>query len=244
MGTQTVDFFIVGAMKAGTSSLRTALGARKDIDIARRELHFFDNDKNYAQGFEAYWENFDREGNYRLRGEKSPSYGLVAHAAERIYTFNPKARILWTLRDPVERAVSNFFHAKKRIPDALSVDAALEQADRLAAINAPMAYLYRSQYEKHLAYFDTVFPPEQIHVSIFEDLVSDPDGEIARVEAFLGYEDHLPRQRMPHKNKGVAEVIETYDVSTNERAQLACALAPTVAAVEARLGRKIPAWHR
>ncbi len=243
MSTQTVDFFIVGAMKSGTTSLRSALGARKDIDIARSELHFFDNDTKFAEGFDTYWENFDRAGSYRLRGEKSPSYGLVAHAAERIHAFNPDARILWTLRDPVERAVSNFFHAKKRKAEALSMTEALDKAEALEARNAPTAYLYRSQYEKHLAFFDALFPPEQIHVTIFEELITDPNTEIARVETFLGYETPLERKKMPHKNKGVEEVIEAFEVTEAERARLTEALAPTVAAVEARLGRSIPAWH-
>lgn len=244
MSTQTVDFFIVGAMKSGTTSLRAALGQRKDIDLARNELHFFDNDTHYAEGFDAYWDNFDRAGSYRLRGEKSPSYGLVPHAAERIHAFNPDARILWTLRDPVERAVSNFFHAKKRMPDALSVTESLDTAEALEARNAPMAYLYRSQYEKHLAYFEAVFPPEQIHVTIFEELIEEPNREITKVEAFLGYDDPMARKKMPHRNKGVEEVIATYEVTEAERARLAEALQPTVTAVESALGRKIPAWHR
>ncbi|SFR15660.1 sulfotransferase family protein [Poseidonocella sedimentorum] len=243
MGTSQIDFFIVGAMKSGTTSLRAALGRRSDIDMAKSELHFFDHDGNFAEGFDAYFENFDMDGDYRLRGEKSPSYSLVATAAERIHAYNPDARIVWSLRDPVERAVSNFFHAKKRKPDALSMTAALDRAEELEAKNHTMAYLFRSQYEKHLAFYDAVFPPEQMHISIFEEMLEDPDGEIHRLEQFLGYDDHLTRKKMPHRNKGVEEVMNTYEVTDAERARLKPLLAPTVAAIEARLGRRIPAWH-
>jgi len=60
----------------------------------------------YAEAYEKYWTYFDRDGDYVLRGDKSPGYSLTIKAAEHIHEFNQKARILWTLRNPVERAIT------------------------------------------------------------------------------------------------------------------------------------------
>jgi hypothetical protein len=103
------DFLIVGAQKAATSSLYYYLSQHPNIIGSRpKEVCFFDRDENYSKGINWYRKNFPKtkitkEAKYF---EATPAYIYRSFAAERIYNFNPKIKIIVILRDPVERAFS------------------------------------------------------------------------------------------------------------------------------------------
>lgn len=238
-----VDFFIVGAMKSGTSSLRDLLRQHPAVDLYRGEIHYFDKLDLFERGNEWYHEHFDwnRQG-LLLRGDKSPSYSLDPAAAERIHAYNPDARIIWIFRDPVKRVISNFHHAKKRNQEAMSIEESLAQAEALAASNSPSAYLFRSQYERHLASFEEYFPKEQHHILIFEELVKNPSAVISDLLKWMGLDRDISLE-LPHSNEGRPVIKRKFPVSDDTVAQLTELLLPTVKEVEARVGREIPAWR-
>jgi hypothetical protein len=241
MSSDRVDFFIVGAMKSGTSSLRSAIGRSQDVNIASNELHFFDNDNNFARGLDWYHAQFEPNAADVLRGEKSPSYGFSRQWAERIAAYNPGAKILWIFRDPAERAISNFYHAKKRQLDAPDLNHAIENQDALERQNAKNAYVFRSEYQKHLANFDC-FPRDQMRVLIFEEMLERP-ADIAETFQFLGAEPPA-KLGFPHANEGDADLKERFPISDATRAELDRVLRPTVEAVEDWLGRPIAKWRK
>lgn len=192
------DFFIVGAMRAGTTSLHHILDSHPDVFIPRRELFFFDSDdfeehaeEHRAPGggwrhrdFEAelndalplYQAHFSDAGGRRI-GEDSTTYLTAAQAPARIRRLRPDARILISLRDPVARAWSHYWHLLSSGRMLLSFeDALLSQRGTL---------LKRSDYAPALARWRAAFPPEQLHVTIFEAFVSDPQPHIDEICAFL-----------------------------------------------------------
>lgn len=241
-GSVVVDFFIVGAMKSGTSSLRDLLKAHPSIDIYRGEIHFFDNDKLYDRGNDWYHAHFTASGPDILYGDKSPSYSLDRRAAGRIQRYNPNAKIVWILRNPVKRTISNYFHALKRKPDSLDIEQAIERADELEAVNSPHAYIYRSQYEKHLGRYLETFGAEQNFILILEEVLKDP---LTHMESLLAWLDAPPlgAAEFPHSNVGKKRIKQSVDIPAGLEDRLYNILEPTTLAVEGLLGRKIAAWR-
>ncbi|WP_371742330.1 sulfotransferase [Pseudoruegeria sp. HB172150] len=231
----------MGAMKSGTSSLRDMLRQHPEIDLYKGEIHYFDRADLYARGAEWYHGHFDFS-RPALHGDKSPSYSLDPGTPARLAAYNPGARIVWILRDPVRRLVSNYHHSKRRRPEAMEIAESLARAGALAARNSPMAYLYRSQYDRHLDAFLAHFPRAQQHVTIFEEFLSDSAGQARALAEWLGVDPEVP-MAFPHSNENRAGVKRRYPVAPEVTAELRVRLAPTVDYVERFLGREIPAWH-
>lgn len=249
-----VDFFIVGAMRSGTSSLRDLLARNHRIGMAPGEPLFFSHDKVFRQGIEHYHSRFDWSRRRAVRGEKSPPYSVVPHTIDRVFNYNSDAKIIWILRDPAKRAVSHFQHARFRSPDAISLEEAIERKDELERERSTMAYVYRSEYCKHIERWMRRFPEQQHHVMIFEELVAATKQEVQRVHDFLGvpmpFGDRLSlptplaRMRLPRSvNKQSKRSAAGHQPASGTMERLRRNLEPAVAEVEDLLGRPIPAWH-
>lgn len=239
--TRKVDFFIVGAMKSGTSSLRDMLRDHPGCGLYHGEIHYFDQAKLYQKGEAWYHGHFAGMDPALLLGDKSPSYSLDPEAAARIHAYNPEARIVWILREPVARTISNFHHAKKRNLEAPALEDSFGP-DGAAVVGVAGDYLYRSQYDRHLAAFDAHFAPDRQKVLIFEEVLADPAGQGRALAEWLGLDPEVPLE-LPHSNEGRTPMKRRFAVPLEMRLRLARALAPTVAALEARLGRAIPSWQ-
>jgi hypothetical protein len=106
------DFLIVGAMRGGTNSLGHSLDEHPEIFIARGELHFFDVDERWRGGAGHYSSFFQLEAGQKICGERTPAYsdpsrpGVDPPIPKRIAALLPETRLVWSLRDPVERAWS------------------------------------------------------------------------------------------------------------------------------------------
>ena len=124
------DFLILGAQKAGTTSLHFYLNQHpKIVGSSPKEVRFFDRDENYKKGLDWYkkaFKDISRPLGRHLYFEATPEYMYRRTAAERIYKFNPKLKFIVLLRDPVKRAYSSwnmyrdFLVSRKRLPDILN----------------------------------------------------------------------------------------------------------------------------
>lgn len=111
------DFIIIGAQKCGTTSLFHYLSQHPDINLPdEKEIHFFD--KFYHRGINWYLEQFPADG--MLTGEATPYYIYHPHVAERIAAHCPDVKLILMLRNPADRAYSNFFMEKQRKQEPLS----------------------------------------------------------------------------------------------------------------------------
>ncbi len=179
-------FFIVGSQRSGTSRLYHFLAKHPEIEMAkplRPEPKFFLVDALFKHGLE-YYENHFFEGKTGawLRGEKSTSYMELEKAAKRLARCFPKSKILFILRDPIERSISNYWFSVNNGFETMSMaEAFLCEEDRWLNYDhehissSPYAYLRRGRYIECISMYQRYFPDENIRVMLFEQLIESVD---------------------------------------------------------------------
>ncbi len=189
-------FFIIGAQRCGTTYLYHQLDAHPDIEMAkplRPEPKFFFTDELFNLGLDQYDRRFFPAGSSALvRGEKSTVYYESEPAAKRIARSFDQPRAIMVIRDPVERAVSNYWFSVNNGLETLPIEEAFRSEESRAndydktqvSVN-PFAYLKRGRYIDFIDIYDRYFPPERFKIVIFEQLVSDPS-VLRDIYAFLG----------------------------------------------------------
>lgn len=192
------DFFVVGAPKCGTTAMCEYLSKHPQVFIPyMKEIHFFGSDlrrRRVVNNLDDYLALFyDSEG--CVCGEGSVWYLYSKHAAHEIYSFNPNAKIVVMLRNPVEFVYSLHsalvFSGDEPIEDfskALDAEKDRKQGRRLPKLNRqPEALLYTeaAQFATQLQRYFDVFPREQIHVIIYDDFKQDTSSCYRNLLAFL-----------------------------------------------------------
>lgn len=113
------NFLIIGAQKAGTSWLAYQLEKHPEVYLPKKEIHYFDKEFNYAKGLDWYKSHFDSVTTETAIGEKTPEYlwangaGWEDHLSnvhKNLFETLPNARLIITLRNPVDRAISALHH--------------------------------------------------------------------------------------------------------------------------------------
>jgi hypothetical protein len=160
------NLIVIGAAKCGTTSLHEYLDEHPQIAMSReKELHFFVDRKNWGRGLPWYEAQFDASA--RVRGESSPGYSaypLYEGVAERMAATIPAAKLVYLVRDPVERIVSHYTHRTVNWPEMGTLEEALADAHVREWLVTPSRYwLQLEQYLEH-------FPPEQILVVDSDEL--------------------------------------------------------------------------
>ncbi len=213
------DFFIAGAPKAGTTALHVALAQHPALSMsAVKEPKFFLTDgpppgqggpgdaKTYR---EHIWRRADYEALFSsapavaLRGESTPFYLYNRDAQRRIRAQLPDAKLIVVLRDPVERAHSNWTHLWSAGLEPIGdvVQACAEEDRRIAAGWADFwHYTALGRYGEQLEHLYELFPREQVLVFRYRALIDDPAQALDRVCAFLcvpqGVLTEIPRENV------------------------------------------------
>ncbi len=170
------NFLYIGTSKAGSTWLFNALSIHPDVFLApSKGLYYFDS--HFDNGPTWYQQQFAGADGKPAVGEISHSYLSSEQAPTRIAALNPAMRLLVCLREPVDRAFSDYLDLTKNGQFDGSFEAALEQYPRLVD---------RGRYATHLRRYLEHFPPEQLHVALFDDLGSDPQAYADKVFEFLG----------------------------------------------------------
>jgi hypothetical protein len=199
------DFLILGAQRAGTTSLYDYLVRHPNVLPPRtKEVHFFD--LHYHLGWDWYQAELDARAAERagdpscLRGEASPYYLFHPVVPGRVLRHSPRTRFIVLLREPVERAYSQYHHEVRLGMETLSFDEALAREDeRLAGIEEKHltaattcvphqhhTYQARGRYAEQLEAWWKNFPPKQFLVLFSENLQRDPLSHTRAVLEFLG----------------------------------------------------------
>jgi hypothetical protein len=205
------NFFIIGAQKAGTSSLYHYLKQHPQVYMSPiKEPFFFDHELN-AKGEVVRAEfggpgpphiKFANIGEYRTLfrevsgekaiGEASVLYIYAPGTAERIKRYVPEARVIALLRNPADRAYSAFLHAVRIGREPLTSFAqALQEEDVRIRDNWHYIFHYRNRglYHAQLERYYEVFGREKVGVWLYEDLSDDPIGVVQSTLRFLGVDD-------------------------------------------------------
>jgi hypothetical protein len=174
--TDTVpDFLYIGTSKAGSTWLFNALAVCPDVWLASNKgLYFFD--AHFDRGPDWYRQQF-QGADGRAVGEFSHSYLSSPEAPPRIAEYSPAMRLLVCLREPVDRAFSDYLDLVKNNGFTGSFNEAIEQHPRL---------LDRGRYATHLSRYLEHFPMSQIHVGLFDDLKTGAQTYADEVYDFLG----------------------------------------------------------
>lgn len=184
------DFILAGAMRSGTTALYRYLGAHPDVFIAPKELGFFTT--KFDAGLDWYRDQFRDAGPARVLGEATADYFARETAMSRIADTLPQVRLVVSLRNPVDRAWSHYHLLRARARDTRTFAEAVE--DETAALGTDDAasrviYLVHSLYDAHLERALRLFDRDQIHVTVFERMASDPRAAYRSLCRFLGVDD-------------------------------------------------------
>jgi hypothetical protein len=179
---------VIGAQKCGTSVLHFYLGLHPEISVSpTKELNFFIEERNWPQGVDWYRSHFDPAA--PVRAEASPNY--TAHPVftgvpERMHSVVPDAKLVYTVRDPIERITAHWVHnrSKGRVHESLAE----------TILHAP-SYVARSRYSMQLERFLEHYPLESILVIEQEDLRRRRGETLRRLFEFAGVDPDFTHPR-------------------------------------------------
>jgi hypothetical protein len=191
------SFLIIGAMKGGTTSLYHYLKAHPQVFMPQtKELHYFVAEKNLRRGVGWYQRQFRNADHALAVGEASPDYTkfpLHQGVPERIAELIPEVRLIYVIRNPLERIRSHYRHDLACGRERRPIDQAVAGNEHYLAPSR-----YALQIEQYLAHFR----PEQLLVVTSERLRSDRATVLRRVHGFIGVgsEWSTPAQQLEHNS--------------------------------------------
>jgi hypothetical protein len=173
------NFLGIGALRSGSSWLNEQLRNHREIFIpVQKELNFFT--EFYESGIDWYAGHFpasDKAASYKAIGEITPTYVGDPRVPARIHRHLPDCRLILILRNPIERAYSEYTKAMRDSNFRGSFDDLVEQKQGLLA---------RGDYSQHLARYLEWFPRDRFLILIFETMISDHRGTAQKLGQFLG----------------------------------------------------------
>ena len=185
---------VIGTMKGGTRSLYEYLKAHPQVFMSTpKELNFFSYDEHWARGIEWYEGHFagTEAAGATVVGEASPSYSAAGEypaTVERMASVVPEARIIYLVRNPVDRIQSHYQHRARSGARMAPID---------DEVLADPAYIDRSSYASQIERYLQRFPAERLLVIPSERLQRDRETTMAEVYRFIGVDDALaPRDAL------------------------------------------------
>ena len=194
------DFLIIGTQKGGTQSLLYFLGQHPQVHMPiskTKELHYFDRSPNYKKGELWYRSHFPFKDKIKpgdVVGETTPAYLRVSDAAKRIQKDLPNAKLICLLRNPTERAISNYFMClvkkTERFPimDAMRTDRGL--------------YRNRGLYLEQIKRYEKYLRNNQLLILSSEEFFANPQKILRQVFKFLGVDERFECPDLLARNVG------------------------------------------
>jgi hypothetical protein len=200
------NFLIIGAAKAGTTSLYQYLKQHPEIYMSPvKETRFFayegklpnikgpDISINHTSIVDIidYQKLFKNVSTEKAIGEASPLYLYSAKAPERIKHYLPKAKLIAILRHPAERAYSSYMHLVKEGHETLSFSKALQaEGSRISDGWSPLFhYRERSFYFKQIKQYLDIFEPHQLKIYLYDNFCTDTQTVLKDIFQFLEVND-------------------------------------------------------
>ncbi|CDH46423.1 MAG: sulfotransferase [Candidatus Competibacteraceae bacterium] len=178
--TPMLSFLGIGAQKAGTTWLYSQLRQHPQLAFPlTKEAHFW-NRPHDAVGIQSYLEQFAA---VPISGEITPAYAILPiEIIREIYACNPRLRLIYLIRNPIERAWSSALMALQRAE--MTIDEASDAwfSDHFHSTGS----VKRGDYQSCLQNWRTVFPDEQLLVLRFEQIVNEPETLLNRCFQHLG----------------------------------------------------------
>lgn len=204
------NFLIIGAQKSGTTFIHKCAREHPDVFLPLNEIRFFEDPEYTSSDLKQFESLFDQVSHEKAVGLKRADYLSKAECPARIYHHLPQAKMILILRNPVERALSAYFHQIKLgfIPIKPAEEGLLK------IIQGKYKTLYPKSdeiieygfYYCHLMRYLKYFDRQQLCVLLFEAMRADPLSVIKRIYSFIGVDDrYMPKalQLKGEHNSGV-----------------------------------------
>lgn len=202
MARRLPEFLIIGAAKSGTSSLWTLLNQHPDIFMCEpKEPQFFDEAVGWPNGIGWYESLFAPAAENQIIGEASTHYTRwpqVPRVPEKIHALLPDVKLIYVMRNPVERAFSHYVHRWTR--DLHPEEPFSQTFDEFCKTDSVCidSSLYFMQLEQYMAFF----PKDRLLPVVFEELITSPESCLKKIFAFLGVnEDCKIDFQIPRENE-------------------------------------------
>ena len=178
------NLVVIGGLKCGTTSLHHYLNLHPQVEMSRpKELNYFIEELNWDLGPDWYASHFRAAA--PVRGETSPHYtsrprfeGVAARMRELL---GPEARLVYVVRDPIDRLLSHYVH---------NLGAGYEERSLVEALDDEhSAYVERGRYFFQLEPYIESFGRERVEIVAHEDLRAEREATMRRVFAFLGVDE-------------------------------------------------------
>lgn len=270
------DFLVAGGQKTASTWLAENLRRHPRVFIPNKEILYFDSKSNYAKGSDWYLNHFVDAPDDALIGEKSPGYltiigddGSEKPTVERIYAMNSEVKLLFLLRNPVDRVLSALLHHMwlGRIPPSRDLRQVL--FGKFADAARAWQVMSQSYYGRNLERYVDRFGPARIRVWIFEsDVRRRPVETLEEAASFIGVDPSQVQAPTGRRNvnvhsctllranrtlpalsrlwKALDQVLPALDhvsLTPELREELWACFAEDVALLEKLLDRPLPEWR-
>jgi Sulfotransferase domain len=191
------DFVVIGAMKCATSSIHDQLSQQPGISMSDpKEPNFFSDDENWALGISSYKALFEVLPSNDFKGESSTHYSKLPtyqECAQRLHNTLPHVKLVYVMRDPIDRVVSQFVHewSMRVFEEGCSIDEAIRKYSLLVDY---------SKYAMQLQPYIQLFGKDSILPVFFECLMANPQNELERIAKHIGYAESVCWQENHAKN--------------------------------------------
>lgn len=207
MSSTRPNVFVVGAPKAGTTSIYHYLSQHPEVFTPRqKELHYFTREHAAASYYRppvisseaAYLRHFSPAGGQSAICDVSPSYLYFPQAARRIRDFAPDARIIVLLREPVARTLSHYLMDVSKGYQTRPLRDFLERTEQ----NSPyyFEYIETSRYAQHVTGYQDVFGADRVLVLLTEEFQRATEQSMRQVLSFLGVDPDVSLQLQERHN--------------------------------------------
>jgi len=240
---ERVEFVVAGVQKAGTTAIHDFLAQSPQIALLRDQaLHFFDKEENFRSepDYDILLGNFNPGWRWHVAGEVTADYLYYPNALERIAAYNGKMKVVISLRNPTERAFSQWNMRREKNQEPLEFIDALKKDREIGLLKNPRgnAYIARSLYLPQLEKLFALFPRDQVFVLKYETFRADPFSIVDQIFDFIGVER---KAGLRNKQRNVGSYSRK--LTPEEREFASGIFADDIAKVENLLGWDCSDWR-
>lgn len=186
---------IIGVRKGGTRALLEFLKIHPKIKACPTEVHFFDNRRKYQLGLDWYQEQMPKSLPGDITIEKTPAYFVTDKVPERLYQMSKTVKLIVIVRDPTERAISDYVQVSFKKHGLLpSFEKFITEDKEEKVLKTSISTVQIGVYVEHLRKWLEYFPISQLHFVSGEELAFNPAAELKAVEKFLNIEPFVKEE--------------------------------------------------
>lgn len=180
------NFLIVGAQKCGTTTLHDIMCRHPEANMSKiKEINFFTNADKYKQGLKFYSSFWESKTVCKIIGESTPSYMVYPDVAEAIRSDLGEIKIVIILRDPIRRAVSQYWDNRRRLNESETFEQVIDKYLTETYDPNSKGYFSRGVYIKYIEKYWQLFGKDNVHIMLLEQLINQPQIELETLFNFL-----------------------------------------------------------